>query len=101
VIYTIFEIVVIALIGAWSAWFAARKFFPRACRKLQARLATALARSPHARARALAARVMPREVESGAGCDSGGGCSTCGNCASTATPAGDVHPLVFHPRAKR
>jgi len=98
--YAIFQSFAIALILAWSLWFAARRLFPRSYRAAQAQLARWLAASSNAALRALGAKLTPQQVASGAGCGSGGGCSSCGTCAPATAPANDVHPLVFHPRAK-
>ena len=99
-IYAIFQVVVIALILAWSLWFALRRFFPRAYRGALARLVAPFARSSRPALRDLATRLMPTQVASGAGCDSGGACASCGTCAPTTTSMGEARPLVFHPRAK-
>ena len=100
--YAIVQAVLITLILAWSLGFAARRFFPRAYRGALAHLVAPLARSRRPSLRDLAARLMPTQVESGAGCDSGGACASCGTCAPPSTPAlpGGAKPLVFHPRAK-
>ena len=99
--YAIFQAVVITLILAWSVRFAVRRFFPRAYRSALAHLVAPLARSPRQTLRDLAARLMPTQVASGAGCDSGGACASCGTCAPTPTTLqGEAKPLVFHPRAK-
>ncbi|MBS0584324.1 MAG: hypothetical protein JSS42_14605 [Proteobacteria bacterium] len=99
--YAVFQSVAIALILAWSLWFAARRLFPRSHRAAQAQLARRLGASSNAMLRALGAKLTPQQVASGAGCGSGGGCSSCGTCAPSAAPANDVQPLVFHPRAKQ
>ncbi|MEP6939762.1 MAG: DUF6587 family protein [Rudaea sp.] len=98
--YAIFQALVIALVGAWSVWFALRRFFPRAYRAALARLFAPLARSSRPMLRDLATRAMPTQVASGAGCDSGGACSSCGTCAPAPALPGEAKPLVFHPRPK-
>ena len=98
--YAVFQFFAIALILAWSLWFAARRLFPRSYRAAQAKLAQRLGASSHAVLRTLGEKLTPHQVASGAGCGSGGGCSSCGTCAPSAAPTSDVHPLVFHPRAK-
>ena len=100
--YAIFHSSAIALILTWSLWFAARRLFPRSYRAAQAQLAGWLAASSISALRTLGAKLTPHQVASGAGCGSGGGCSSCGTCAPATTAVrDDVHPLVFHPRAKR
>ncbi|MBS0516584.1 MAG: hypothetical protein JSS16_14060 [Proteobacteria bacterium] len=99
--YAIFQSFAIALILAWSLWFAARRLFPRSYRAAQARLAQWLGTSSNAALRALGAKLAPQQVARGAGCGNGGGCASCGTCAPSALPAGDAQPLVFHPRAKQ
>ena len=98
--YAIFQYAAIALILAWSLWSAARRLFPRACRATQATLAQRLSASSNNALQSFGAKLAPQQVASGGGCGSGGGCSSCGTCAPAAAPASDVHPLVFHPRAK-
>jgi len=100
VIYAIFQAVVIALILAWSLWFAMRRFFPRAYRGALAHLVAPLARSQRSALRELAQKLMPTQVASGAGCDSGGACASCGTCAPTPALPGEAKPLIFHPRVK-
>lgn len=98
--YAIFQFFVIALILAWSLWFAARRLFPRSWRAAQARLARSLAASPNATLHALGIKLTPHQVASGGGCGSGGGCSSCGTCATTMTSSDNARPLLFHPRTK-
>ena len=100
-IYAIFQALVITLVVAWSAWFAAQRLFPRSYRAVQANLAKRLAASSNAFMRTVGDRITPLQVASGAGCGSGGGCSSCGTCVpSSSHSPGDMRPLVFHPRAK-
>ena len=99
--YAIFQTAVIALLVTWSLWFAFLRLFPRSHRAVQTRVAQRLSASSNAALRTLGAKFAPRQIASGAGCGSGGGCSSCGTCAPSPSPADDVHPLVFHPRAKR
>ncbi|MFT3791045.1 MAG: hypothetical protein QM741_08195 [Rudaea sp.] len=99
--YAIFQYAAIALILAWSLGFAAQRLFPHRCRAVQAQLAQHLTTSPHAALRALGAKLAPQQTASGAGCGNDEGCSTCGTCSPAPPPAGNVHPLVFHPRPKR
>ncbi|MGH8122676.1 MAG: DUF6587 family protein [Rudaea sp.] len=100
-IYAIFQGVVIALVVAWSVWFAARRLFPRSYRRGQAALARRLAASSYGFLRSLGDRITPLQVASGAGCGSGGGCSSCGACVRSSSPSpGDGPPLALHPRAK-
>jgi hypothetical protein len=98
--YAVFQVVVIALVVAWSAAFALRRLLPRVYRSIQASLAKRLVSSTNAFMHKLGERITPHQVASGAGCGSGGGCSSCGTCATTATTSSDIRPLVFHPRAK-
>jgi len=95
--YAIAQTLILALVLAWSAWFAWRKFFPRSARAVQARIAHVLA--THLGLRAFGERLRPVQVADGTGCGTGGGCSSCGHCA-TAAPRSDVQPLVFTPRSK-
>ena len=99
--YAIFQSVAIALILAWSLWFAARRLFPRSYRAAQAKLAQWLGASSSAPLRALGGKLTPRPAASGSGCGSGGGCSSCGTCAPASPSTVDVRPLIFHPRPKR
>jgi hypothetical protein len=95
--YAIAQALLIALIVAWSAWFAARRFLPTASRRVQARVATWLeqsARSPSLRR--WAHTLQPVQAQSG-GCGTSG-CSTCGACAPVSTAK--AQPLVFQQRAK-
>ncbi|HEX7917060.1 DUF6587 family protein [Rudaea sp.] len=98
--YAIFQSAAIALILAWSLWFATRRLFPRSYRAAQALLAQRLVASSNALLRALGKKLTPHQVASGAGCGSGGGCSSCGTCAPAATTPSDVRPLVFQPRPR-
>jgi len=98
--YAIFQFFAIALILAWSLWFAARRLFPRSYRAAQAKLAQHLVASSNAMLHALGAKLTPHQVASGAGCGSGGGCSSCGTCAPSAPSTVDARPLIFHPRPK-
>lgn len=99
--YAAFQFIAIALILLWSLVFAASRLFPRSYRAVQAKLARYLSASSNAALQALGARLTPQQVASGSGCGSGGGCSSCGTCTPSTTATADVHPLVFHPRAKR
>jgi hypothetical protein len=97
--YAIAQALIIALIVAWSTWFALRRFAPTATRRVQARVATWLegsAGSPLLRRWAHA--MQPIQTQSG-GCGSSG-CSTCGACAPGPVAQADAQPLVFHPRSK-
>jgi hypothetical protein len=96
-IYATVQTLILALVLAWSAGFAWRKFFPRSARAAQACIAHVL--SAHVGLRALGERLRPVQVANGAGCGTGGGCSSCGNCA-VAAPRSDLQPLVFTPRSK-
>ena len=98
--YVIFQAFAIALILAWSLWFAARRLFPRSYRAAQAKLARRLVTSPNATLHALGTKLTPHQVVGGTGCGSGSGCSSCGTCATTIMPSDNARPLLFHPRAK-
>ena len=95
--YAILQAAIIALIVAWSAWYASRRLLPTASRRVQARLANWVERPTHAAwLRRLGHAAQPVQTASG-GCGSSG-CSTCGACAPVAPV--EAQPLVFHPRAK-
>lgn len=95
--YAILQAVVIALIVAWSAWFAARRLLPTASRRAQAELASWIEQPMHAGwMRRIGHSMQPVQTASG-GCGSSG-CSTCGACAPAAKV--EAQPLVFHSRAK-
>ena len=95
--YTILQGSIIALVVAWSAWFASRRFLPTASRRAQAHVATWFERSAHATwLRRLGHAMQPVQTASG-GCGSSG-CSSCGACAPVAPV--EAQPLVFHPPAK-
>lgn len=92
------QAIVIALIVAWSALFAARRLLPVSSRRAQAKLAGWLDRPALPRwLRSSARRMQPKSTRGGS-CASG--CSTCGGCAVAAKPAVDAQPLVFRPRSK-
>jgi len=96
--YAIVQAFVIALIVAWSAWYAARRLLPTASRRAQAGIAAWFERPEHATwLRRLGHSMQPVQAASG-GCGSSG-CSTCGAC-SPAAPAVEAQPLVFKPRTK-
>ncbi len=99
-IYAIFQTLVITLVVAWSAWFAAQRLFPRSYRGVQATLAKRLAVSPSPFLRTLGDRITPLQVAGGAGCGSGGGCSSCGACVRSAPVSADAQAPVLRPRAK-
>ena len=95
--YAILQAVIIALIVAWSAWYASRRLLPTASRRAQARFANWVERPTHAGwLRRLGHAAQPVQTASG-GCGSSG-CSTCGACAPVAPV--EAQPLVFHTRAK-
>ena len=96
--YAIAQALIIALVVAWSAWYAARRLVPTASRRAQARLATWIETSQRsAWLRRVGHAMQPVQTTSG-GCGTSG-CSTCGNCAPV--PRVEAQPLVFRPRAKR
>ena len=96
--YAIVQAFVIALIVAWSAWYAARRLLPTASRRAQAGVAAWFERPARATwLRRLGHSMQPVQASSG-GCGTSG-CSTCGACAPAA-PIVDAQPLVFKPRAK-
>jgi len=98
--YAITQAFIIALIVAWSAWYASRRLLPTASRRAQARIATWVEGSaPASWRRRIGHAMQPVQTASG-GCGSSG-CSTCGACAAS-TPAAAIEPqpLVFRPRAK-
>ena len=96
--YAIVQAFVIALIVAWSAWYAARRLLPTASRRAQAGVAGWFERPSHAAwLKRLGHSMQPVQASSG-GCGTSG-CSTCGACAST-SPAVEAQPLVFKQRAK-
>jgi hypothetical protein len=104
--YAIMQTFAIALIVAWSAWYAARRLLPPASRRAQAGIAAWLARPDHAAwVRHVGRRMRPLQTVSG-GCGTSG-CSACGACGSRAPSArtvpsagGASRPLAFHERAK-
>jgi len=96
--YAIVQAFVIAVIVAWSAWYAARRLLPTASRRAQAAVAAWFERPAHAAwLRRVGHSMHPAQAVSG-GCGTST-CSTCGSCAP-GTPIVDVQPLVFKPRAK-
>ena len=96
--YAIVQAFVIALIVAWSAWYAARRLLPTASRRAQAGVAAWFERPGHATwLQRLGHSIQPVQASSG-GCGTSG-CSTCGAC-TPAAPVVDAQPLVFKPRAK-
>ena len=97
--YAITQAFVIALVVAWSAWYASRRLLPTASRRAQARVATWVEGSAHsAWLRRIGHAMQPLQSTSG-GCGTSG-CSTCGACTPSA-PSAEAQPLVFKPRAKR
>ena len=96
--YAITQAFVIALVVAWSAWYASRRLLPTASRRAQARVATWVEGSAHASwMRRIGHAMQPVQTTSG-GCGSSG-CSTCGACAPSAQTV-EAQPLVFKPRTK-
>ena len=96
--YAIAQTLIIALVVAWSAWYASRRLLPTASRRAQARVATWVEGSTHpAWMQRVGHAMQPAQATSG-GCGSSG-CSTCGACAPS-TPSVEAQPLVFRPRAK-
>jgi hypothetical protein len=96
--YVIVQTLIIALVVAWSAWYAARRLLPTASRRAQARVATWVEASAHpAWLQRVGHAMQPVQATSG-GCGTSG-CSTCGACAPS-TPAVEAQPLVFKPRTK-
>jgi uncharacterized protein DUF6587 len=96
--YAIVQALVIALVVAWSAWYAARRLLPTASRRAQAGVATWFERPDHSIwMRRVGHSMQPVQASSG-GCGTSG-CSTCGACAP-ASSAVEARPLVFKPRAK-
>jgi hypothetical protein len=106
--YAIVQALAIALIVAWSAWYAARRLLPTASRRAQAGVAAWFERPVRAAwLRRLGRSMRPVQASSG-GCGTSG-CSTCGACASPAPSArvassgaaeDEARPLVFRERAK-
>jgi hypothetical protein len=95
--YAIVQTLIIALIVAWSAWYASRRLLPTASRRAQARVAAWVEGPAHpAWLRRVGHAMQPVQTTSG-GCGSSG-CSTCGACTPS-TPI-EVQPLVFKTRAK-
>ena len=93
--YAIVQAFVIALIVAWSAWYAARRLLPTASRRAQATVAAWFERPHHAMwMRRMGHSMQPVQTSSG-GCGTSG-CSTCGACS----PPIEAQPLVFKPRTK-
>lgn len=96
--FAIVQALIVALVLAWSAWFASRRLLPTASRRAQAGVATWLERVSHATwLRRIGHAMQPVQTSSG-GCGTSG-CSTCGACAPPARV--DTQPLVFDPRVKR
>jgi hypothetical protein len=96
--YAITQAIIIALVVAWSTWYASRRLLPTASRRAQARVATWVEGSEHsAWLRRVGHAMQPVQTISG-GCGTSG-CSTCGACAPSA-PVVEAQPLVFKPRTK-
>jgi hypothetical protein len=96
--YAIVQAFVIALIVAWSAWYAARRLLPTASRRAQAGVAAWFERPDHATwLQRLGHSMQPVQATSG-GCGTSG-CSTCGACAPAA-PVVEAQTLAFKPRTK-
>ena len=97
--YAIVQAFVIALIVAWSAWYAARRLLPTASRRAQAGIAGWFERDGHAAwLKRLGHSMQPVQASSG-GCGTSG-CSTCGACSPASASVVEAQPLVFKPRAK-
>jgi hypothetical protein len=94
--YAIMQMLIIALVVAWSAWFASRRLLPTASRRAQAGLATWLESAHASWLRRVGHAMQPVQTASG-GCGSSG-CSACGACAPA--PKVGAHPLAFHRRPK-
>ncbi|HEY6986649.1 MAG TPA: DUF6587 family protein [Rhodanobacteraceae bacterium] len=95
--YAIAQMLIVALVVGWSAWFAARRLLPTASRRAQARVATWVGGSTRsAWLHRLGHAMQPVQTVSG-GCGTSG-CSTCGACAPVARV--EAQPLAFHPRPK-
>ena len=96
--YAIAQTMIIALVVAWSAWYASRRLLPTASRRAQARVATWAEGSAHASwLRRIGHAMQPVQAASG-GCGTSG-CSTCGACAPS-VPIVEAQPLEFKPRTK-
>lgn len=96
--YAITQAFVIALVVAWSAWYASRRMLPTASRRAQARIAAWFEGPAHsAWLRRIGRAMQPVQAASG-GCGTSG-CSSCGACTPSA-PIVDAQPLVFKPRTK-
>jgi hypothetical protein len=95
--YAIAQASIIALIVAWSAWYASRRLLPTASRRAQARVATWLEHATHLQWLHRLGHVMQPVQTTSGGCGSSG-CSSCGACAPVAQP--QAQPLAFRPRAK-
>lgn len=96
--YAITQAFIIALVVAWSAWYASRRLLPTASRRAQARVATWVEDPTHSPwLRRIGHAMQPLQTASG-GCGTSG-CSTCGACAPS-TPVVEAQPLVFKPRTK-
>ena len=95
--YAIVQAAIIALIVAWSAWFAARRLLPTASRRMQSHVAMWFERPVHATWLRRIGHVMQPVQTSSGGCGTSG-CSTCGACAPVAKV--EAQPLAFHPRTK-
>jgi hypothetical protein len=97
--YALVQAFVIALIVAWSAWYAARRLVPTASRRVQADVAAWFERPGRAAwLQRIGHSMQPVQAPSG-GCGTSG-CSTCGAC-TPAAPVLEAQPLVFKPRTKR
>ncbi len=95
--YAIAQALIITLVVAWSAWFAARRLLPTASRRAQSHFATWIGGSSRsAWLRRLGHAIEPVQTASG-GCGTSG-CSTCGACAPVARV--ETQPLAFHARPK-
>lgn len=95
--YALVQAAIIALVVAWSLWYAWRRLLPTGSRRAQAHVATFIEHATHATwLRRLGHALQPVQTTSG-GCGSSG-CSTCGACAPVARV--EAQPLVFQPRNK-
>jgi hypothetical protein len=106
--YAVAQAFIVALVVAWSAWYAARRLLPTASRRAQAGIAAWFERRNHAAwLRRIGRWLRPLRAASG-GCGTTG-CSTCGACGLARTsvrvaPSGaavdGTRPLAFRERAK-
>jgi hypothetical protein len=88
--------VIVALVVAFCAWRAVKRYAPKTAWRAQAALSYFFERPGRAAwSQAVGRRLRPAEVVSGGGC--GSGCTTCGGCATNPEPANDPSRIHLQP----